>query len=104
MVGSGENGVKWAFCRTRYRSGCWDENARKCLFYKEFVDGTDMPFLAIEHLFQNVNIPLSIPNKRSRICYNSTVLWYVFYCQVKILYMCFSHVSVQSCDLSSENP
>ena len=39
------------FCRTRYRSGCLDGNARKCLFYKEFVDGTDMPFLAIEHLF-----------------------------------------------------
>ena len=43
------------FCRTRYRSGCWDgfrgENARKCLFYKEFVGETDMPFLAIEHLF-----------------------------------------------------
>ena len=29
----------------------WGENARKCLFYKGFVDGTDMPFLAIEHLF-----------------------------------------------------
>ena len=39
------------FCRTRYRSGCLDGNARKCLFYKEFVDGTDMPFLTIEHLF-----------------------------------------------------
>ena len=39
------------FCRTRYRSGCWDGNARKCLFYKEFVDGTDMPGFAIEHLF-----------------------------------------------------
>ena len=39
------------FCRTRYRSGCLDGNARKCLFYKEFVDGTDVPGFAIEHLF-----------------------------------------------------
>ena len=39
------------FCRTRYRSGCLGGDARKCLFYKGFVDGTDMPFLAIEHLF-----------------------------------------------------
>ena len=39
------------FCRTRYRSGCWDGNARKCLFYKGFVDGTDVPGFAIEHLF-----------------------------------------------------
>ena len=51
VVGMGENGVKWAFCRTRYRSGYWDGNARKCLFYKEFVDGTDVPGFAIEHLF-----------------------------------------------------
>ena len=43
------------FCRTRYRSGCLDGNARKCLFYKEFVDGTDVPGFAIEHLFKNVN-------------------------------------------------
>ena len=39
------------FCRTRYRSGYWDGNARKCLFYKGFVDGTDVPGFAIEHLF-----------------------------------------------------
>ena len=39
------------FCRTRYRSGCWSEDARKCLFYKGFVDGTDVPGFAIEHLF-----------------------------------------------------
>ena len=39
------------FCRTRYRSSCWDGDARKCLFYKEFVDGTDVPGFAIEHLF-----------------------------------------------------
>ena len=51
MVGMGENGVKWAFCRTRYRSGYLGEDARKCLFYKGFVDGTDVPFLAIEYLF-----------------------------------------------------
>ena len=51
VVGMGENGVKWAFCRTRYRSGCLGEDARKCLFYKGFVDGTDVPGFAIEHLF-----------------------------------------------------
>ena len=39
------------FCRTRYRSGCLGEDARKCLFYKGFVDGTDVPGFAIEHLF-----------------------------------------------------
>ena len=39
------------FCRTRYRSGCLDEMSRKCLFYKGFVDGTDVPGFAIEHLF-----------------------------------------------------
>ena len=39
------------FYRTRYRSGYWGGNARKCLFYKEFVDGTDVPGFAIEHLF-----------------------------------------------------
>ena len=51
VVGMGENGVKWAFFRSGYRSGCWDESARKCLFYKEFVDGTDVPGFATEHLF-----------------------------------------------------
>ena len=51
VVGMGENGVKLAFCRTRYRSGCFGGDARKCLFYKGFVDGTDVLFLAIEHLF-----------------------------------------------------
>ena len=41
VVGMGENGVKWAFCRTRYRT----QNGGRG------VDGTDMPFPAIEHLF-----------------------------------------------------
>ena len=39
------------FCRTRYRSGCLGGDARKCLFYKGFVDGTDVPGFVIEHLF-----------------------------------------------------
>ena len=39
------------FCRTQYRSGCLGGDARKCLFYKGFVDGTDMPGFAIERLF-----------------------------------------------------
>ena len=43
------------FCRTRYRSGCLGGYARKCLFYKGFVDGIDMPFLASGDLLQNVN-------------------------------------------------
>ena len=39
------------FCRSGYRSGCLGGDARKCLFYKGFVDRTDMPFPATEHLF-----------------------------------------------------
>ena len=77
-VKSGEMLDFGGFCRTRYRtqnggrgvktsdvpflaSGdllqnvnhapSLGENARKCLFYKEFVDRTDMPLLSIEHLF-----------------------------------------------------
>ena len=41
MVVMGENGVKWAFCRTRYRT----QNGGRG------VDGTDMPFLASGCLF-----------------------------------------------------
>ena len=37
----GENGVKWAFCRTRYRT----QNGGRG------VGTSDMPFLAIERLF-----------------------------------------------------
>ena len=51
VVGMAKNIDFSRFCRTRYRSGCWNGNARKCLFYKEFVDGTDVPGFAIEHLF-----------------------------------------------------
>ena len=45
VVGMGENGVKWAFCRTRYRT----QNGGRG------VDGTDVPFLASGDLLQNVN-------------------------------------------------
>ena len=33
-------------------------------------------------------MPLSIANKRSQIYNNSTVLWYILSCQVKMLYTC----------------
>ena len=69
----------------------------KCLIFQCFVelitelgngnqrvDRRDMPFPAIEHLFKNVNYA---PSWR-KTYHNSTVLWYLFYCQVKLLYTC----------------
>ena len=61
VVGMGENGVKWAFCRSWYRSGVlWfglGELSRKCRFYKEFVDRTDVPGLQSNTCSKNVNPP-----------------------------------------------
>ena len=41
LVGSGENGVKWVFCRSEYRTQNGDLG----------VDRRDMPVFAAEHLF-----------------------------------------------------
>ena len=49
-VKSGEMLDFVGFYRSGYRSGCLCEMSRKCRFYKEFVDRTDMLLLAIEHL------------------------------------------------------
>ena len=37
VVGSGENGVKWAFCRSRYRSGVLGLVWVKCLGNADFI-------------------------------------------------------------------
>ena len=65
VVGMGENGVKWSFCRTHYRTRKWG--------------------------FRRENIRYAIPGSRlfalkcklrpyyfMKTYYNSTVLWYVF--------------------------
>ena len=39
------------------------EMSRKCRFYKEFVDITDVPFLASGDLLQNVNHAPSLGEK-----------------------------------------
>ena len=41
VIRMGKNGVKWAFCRTHYRTRKWGLD----------VKTSDMPFPAIEHLF-----------------------------------------------------
>ena len=40
VVGSGENGVKWAFCRSWYRSGVLGLVWVKCLGNADFIRGS----------------------------------------------------------------
>ena len=39
VVGSGENGVKWGFCRTHYRSAVLGFVWVKCLANTDFIRG-----------------------------------------------------------------
>ena len=53
VVGMGENGVKWAFCRTRYRT----QNGGRG------VDGRDMPVYLANKRSKNVNHAPSLGEK-----------------------------------------
>ena len=90
VVGMGENGVKWAFCRSWYRSGVlWfglGEMSRKCRFYKEFVETSDVPVYLANKRSKNVIYPRQY--RTNVLKYTIIVQYYGMFlsCQVKMLY------------------
>ena len=74
----GKNGVKWAFCRTHYRTRKWGfrrENNRCALSGNRTFALKCKPR----------------PLMAWKTYYNSTVLWYILWCQVK----CFTPALIQ---------
>lgn len=75
VVGSGENGVKWAFCRSVYRTRKWGfrrENIRYALSGNRTLVPKCKPR----------------PHHGIKIYYNSTVLQYIFLCNLYLLHFC----------------
>ena len=73
LVRMDENGVKWAFCRSWYRTWKWG-----------FRRGNNRYALSGKRMLA-LKCKLS-PHPDIKTYYNSTVLWYVFDCQVIIFY------------------
>ena len=87
VVGSGENGVKWSFCRTHYRTRKWGfrrENNRYAI--------PDFRMLALKCKPR----PLS----GVKIYYNSTVLLYVFCLSSQLSYIT-AQLYISYCDISN---